>query len=141
MQSISIGQLAKAAHVGIDTVRFYEKHGLMPHAKRRASGYREYHHEDLQRLQFIRRAKELGFSLHEIGELLALKTHPSRGVAKAKATARQRLAEVDAKIVELQRLRKVLAELVAACPGEGAPENCPILRAFEQSDDAAGDDV
>lgn len=131
MSSLSIGQLAKSAGVGIDTVRFYEKQGLMPRATRRASGYRQYQADDLRRLQFIRRAKERGFSLEEIGELLSLKAQPTRGVEKVKAAARQKLMEVDNKIVELQRLRAVLASLVASCPGHGAPQQCPILQAFD----------
>lgn len=134
MSVLSIGQLARSAQVGVDTIRFYEKQGLMPRAARRASGYREYGNDDLRRLQFIRRAKDLGFSLEEIAELLALKRTPSRGVEKVKAVARQKLQQVDAKLAELQRLRAVLAELVAACPGHGATEACPILRAFDSTE-------
>ncbi len=134
MNAMSIGQLAKAAHVGIDTVRFYEKRGLLPRARRRASGYREFHVEDLRRLQFIRRAKELGFSLEDIGELLALRSQPTRGVQRVKVKAHEKLVAVDKKIAELQRLRKVLAGLVASCPGEGSPEHCPILRAFDREE-------
>lgn len=136
MSAMSIGQLAKSAQVGVDTVRFYEKQGLMPRVTRRASGYREYRADDVRRLQFIRRAKELGFSLEEIAEVLALKSQPVRSVEKVKVVARQKLLQVDSKIVELQRLRKVLAELVAACPGHGTPEACPILRAFDTQEGA-----
>ena len=132
MTAMSIGQLARTAQVAVDTVRYYEKQGLMPRATRRASGYREYHEADLRRLQFIRRAKQLGFSLEEITELLTLKQNPTRGVEKARAVAREKLQQVDEKIAELQRLRKVLGDLVSACPGHGAPEACPILRAFDQ---------
>lgn len=135
MSLMSIGQLAKSAQVGVDTVRFYEKQGLMLSVSRRASGYREYRPDDLRRLQFIRRAKELGFSLEEIGELLTLKNQPTRGVEKVKVVARQKLLQVDSKIAELQRLRKVLADLVAACPGHGLPAACPILRAFDVQED------
>ena len=134
MSVLSIGQLAKSAQVGVDTIRFYEKHGLMPRAARRPSGYREYGGDDVRRLQFIRRAKLLGFSLDEIGELLALKHQPTHGVEKARAVAREKLRQVDAKIAELQQLRKVLGELVAACPGHGSPDACPILRAFDHTD-------
>lgn len=134
MSVLSIGQLAKSAQVGVDTIRFYEKQGLMPRARRRASGYREYGQDDLRRLQFIRRAKDLGFALEEIAELLALKRQPSRGVEKVKAVARLKLLQVDAKLAELQRLRTVLSDLVAACPGQGATEACPILRAFDISE-------
>ena len=131
MSSMSIGQLAKSARVGVDTVRYYEKQGLMPRATRRPSGYRQYQSDDVRRLHFIRRAKELGFSLEEIGELLALRSQSARGVEKVKAVARQKLLQVENKLAELQRLRKVLAHLVEACPGHGTPEICPILRAFD----------
>ncbi len=134
MSALSIGQLARSAHVAVDTIRFYEKQGLMPRAARRASGYREYGNDDVRRLQFIRRAKELGFSLEEIAGLLALRHSSGRGVEKVKAVARQKLQQVDAKLAELQRLRAVLSELVAACPGHGATEACPILRAFDVSE-------
>jgi len=131
MTTVSIGKLAKSANVGISTIHFYEKHGLMPKAARRASGYRQYQVDDVRRLHFIRRAKELGFSLQEIGELLALKAHPTRGVAKVKSVAQKKLHDVDNKIAELQRLRVVLASLIEECPGHGEMEHCPILRAFD----------
>lgn len=131
MSTLSIGQLAKSAHMGISTIHFYEKHGLIPKASRRPSGYRQYGADDVRRLHFIRRAKELGFSLQEIHELLALRSRPGNGVAKVKRVTQRKLAEVEHKIAELQRLRKVLAELVEACPGAGGAEHCPILRAFD----------
>lgn len=131
MSTLSIGQLAKSAQVGISTIHFYEKHGLMPKAARRASGYRQYQPDDVRRLHFIRRAKEVGFSLPEIGELLALKAQPTRGVAKVKSVAQKKLQDVDKKIAELQRLRIVLASLIEACPGHGDMDRCPILRAFD----------
>lgn len=133
MTTLSVGQLAKSAQVGISTIHFYEKHGLMPKAPRRASGYRQYQLGDVRRLHFIRRAKELGFSLQEIGELLTLKANPTRGVAKVKSVAQKKLQDVDNKIAELQRLRIVLAGLIEACPGHGEMDHCPILRAFDSN--------
>jgi len=126
---MSIGQLAKRAQVGIDTVRFYEKHGLLPKPQRKASGYRQYNVEDAKRLVFIRRAKELGFTLADIGELLKLRGN--RNVERVRKVAQQKLQAVDEKIAELERMRAVLRDLVNACPGHGDADHCPILRAFD----------
>jgi len=126
---LSIGQLAKRAQVGIDSVRFYEKHGLLPKPQRKASGYRQYHADDVKRLVFIRRAKELGFALRDIGELLKLRGN--RNVERVRKVAQQKLQAVDEKIAELERMRAVLRDLVNACPGHGDVDHCPILRAFD----------
>jgi MerR family copper efflux transcriptional regulator len=131
---MSIGQLAKNARVGIDTVRFYEKHGLLPKPLRKASGYRQYSADDARRLVFIRRAKELGFTLADIGELLKLRGHADksgRSVERVRTVAKEKLQTVEAKIAELTRMRDVLKELVSACPGHGDADHCPILRAFD----------
>jgi len=129
MQSLSIGQVAKQAQVGIDTVRFYEKKGLLPKPQRKASGYRQYTYDDARRLIFIRRAKELGFALTDIGELLKLRS--GRNVERVRKVAQTKLASVEGKITELERMRDVLRELVTACPGHGDTDHCPILRAFD----------
>jgi MerR family copper efflux transcriptional regulator len=134
MQSMSIGQLAKNAKVGVDTVRFYEKHGLLPKPQRKASGYRQYSADDARRLVFIRRAKELGFALADIGELLKLRgcgDKSSRSVERVRAVAKGKLQTVEAKIAELERMRDVLKDLVSACPGQGDADHCPILRAID----------
>ncbi len=131
MPTLSIGGLARAAKVGIDTIRFYEKNGLIPAPPRRASGYRQYGNEQLRRLTFIRRAKDLGFSLEEIAELLALRAPKGRGVEKVRQVARHKLAVVEQKIAELERMRSALADLVEACSGHGSTDDCPILRSFE----------
>lgn len=130
MSAFTIGEVARRARVGIDTVRYYERSQLLPPAPRRASGYRQYDAADVRRLNFIRRAKEVGFSLAEIRELLALSGDRERGVRGIKARAESRLAEVDARIRELQRVRRGLKALIAACPGQGALESCPILAAL-----------
>lgn len=131
METLSIGKLAKSAQVGVDTIRFYEKSGLLPAPPRRASGYRQFGPADLRRLVFIRRAKELGFSLDEIAELLALRAPSGRGVAKVRELARLKLAVVERKIEELERMRGVLEGLVKSCPGKGSVDHCPILNAFD----------
>jgi MerR family copper efflux transcriptional regulator len=130
MHSFTIGQVARHAGVGIDTVRYYERNRLLPQAARRLSGYREYGDGDVQRLRFIRRAKELGFTLAEIRELLALSTDRERGVRGVKARAEARVTEVERRIRELQQVRRGLKRLIAACPGHGPLDRCPILAAL-----------
>ncbi len=131
--SMTIGRLARAADVGIDTVRYYARNGLLPPPARRASGYREYGERDLSRLRFIRRAKDLGFTLEEIRSLLSLSEQNERGVPGVKAAALTKLQLVEARIVELQGIRNGLQALVEACPGHGAATECPILNTLSGS--------
>ena len=128
--SLTIGVVAKRVGVAIDTIRFYEREGLLPEPARRASGYRSYGDGTIAQLRFIRRAKQLGFTLEEIRELLTLSTDRQRGVKAVKKRAQERLAAIDQRIVDLQRVRDGLAQLVESCPGHGAPEHCPILQAL-----------
>ena len=128
--TMTIGRLAERAGVNIDTIRFYERHGLLPRASRRESGYREYARADVARLSFIRRAKELGFSLTDIGELLSLSADRHNGVRGVKRKAEDRLQQVEIKIKELQRVRRGLQKLIAACPGHGELARCPIVTAL-----------
>lgn len=128
MTLMGIGAIAKQAGVGIDTVRYYEKAGLLEPKQRLASGYRRYSDTEVTRLRFIRRAQALGFSLQEIRELLALSSR--RDVARVKRTAESKLQDIDTRITELQRVRDGLATLVAACPGHGRAADCPILQAL-----------
>ncbi|MEO5626144.1 MAG: heavy metal-responsive transcriptional regulator [Dokdonella sp.] len=134
MTGFTIGEIAKRAGVGIDTVRYYERSDLLPPPTRRASGYREYEASDVRRLRFIRRAKEIGFSLDEIRDLLALSSDGERGVEGIKSRAEARLVDVESRIAELQRVRRGLKALVAACPGHGPLEKCPILAALTKDD-------
>lgn len=129
-QHLTIGNVARRAGVGIDTIRYYEREGLLPPPQRRASGYRDYGLDMVERLRFIRRAKDLGFTLEEIRELLALSTDRERGVQSVKQRAQVRLDQVNQRIRELQRMRRGLQQLIDACPGHGALEHCPILRAL-----------
>jgi MerR family copper efflux transcriptional regulator len=128
--SLTIGAVAKRVGVGIDTIRYYEREGLLPEPARRASGYRHYDESAMAQLRFIRRAKNLGFTLEEIRELLTMSADRARGVKAVKQRAQKRLAALDTRIAELQRVRDGLAQLVEACPGHGKPEDCPILRAL-----------
>lgn len=133
MEMIGIGALAKRAGVGIDTVRYYEREGLLEPTRRLASGYRRYGHFEVSRLRFIRRAQALGFSLKEIRELLALSSLSD--VAKVKRKAEAKLTDVERRIAELERVRSGLSRLVKACPGHGRAEDCPILRSLGGEDE------
>jgi len=128
MHILGIGQLAQQAGVAIDTVRYYERSGLLAPAARLASGYRRYGPTELKRLRFIRRAKALGFSLADIRELLSL--GDSGDVGSIRQAARRRLDDVQARIAEIERVRDGLHALVAACPGHGRADACPILNAL-----------
>lgn len=131
---MKIGEFAHRTDVGIDTVRYYERQGLLPAPERSASGYRSYDQEDVARLRFVRRAKALGFTLVEIRELLALSGHRDYDMAGMKAAAIEKLADVEARLAELTRIRDGLKFLVASCPGHGALEQCPILTALGGDD-------
>jgi len=132
MDSIGIGTLAKRAGVSIDTVRYYERDGLLAPKTRLASGYRRYSELEVARLRFIRRAQALGFSLKEVKELLALSK--LRDVARVRRTAQEKLADVEERIASLERVRQGLAGLIAACPGHGRAADCPILKALGDED-------
>nr|WP_243040822.1 heavy metal-responsive transcriptional regulator [Dyella sedimenti] len=134
---MTIGAVAKRVGVAIDTIRYYEREGLLPEPERRASGYRSYDEGAVRQLRFIRRAKDLGFTLEEIRDLLALSADRKRGVKAVRQRARDRLAAIDERIVELTRVRNGLEQLIEACPGHGAPEQCPILRALTGQEDEA----
>ena len=127
---MKIGELAKRAGVGIDTVRYYEREGLLPQAQRLASGYRVYDATVLQRLRFICRAKALGFTLPEIRDLLALSDHRGEDMATLRAAAVDKLRSVEERLAELNRVREGLQALVTSCPGHGALAQCPILNAL-----------
>lgn len=124
----TIGGLAKAAGVGVETVRYYQRRGLLPEPARPQGEVRRYGEDDLRRLRFIRSAQAAGFTLAEIGELLDLSAAEDR--ARARELAQARVAALDEKIAELRDARDALAGLAADCAaGRGGP--CPILTAFE----------
>ena len=129
---MKIGELAQKAEVNIDTVRYYERQGLLPEPQRLRSGYRQYEVSDVSRLRFVRRAKALGFTLQEIRDLLELSSHRERDMAGMKSAAMEKLVDVEEKLTELTRIRDGLKVLVASCPGHGALEQCPILNALAE---------
>ena len=131
MQSLTIGQVAKRAGVGIETIRYYERRGLLEAPRRRDSGYRVFSQNEIRRLIFIREAKALGFTLAEIEDLLALRTDTRSGCREVQALGTSKLLEVEKKIAVLQKMRRVLKNLVTQCPGEGPKNDCPILDALD----------
>ena len=127
---MKIGEVAKAAGIGIDAVRFYEREGLIETPARRPSGYREYTPDVVVSLRFIKRAKELGFSLKEIAELLRLEASSGTTAADVRERAEAKLEDLEVRIRALQRMRRALRKLVESCPGQGPLSDCSILRAL-----------
>lgn len=138
MSGITIGKAAKQAGVGTDTLRYYERAGLLPAARRSAGGYRQYSSDDIARLRFIRRAKRLGFSLEEIAELLAL-SDGNGDRRDVKRLAERRLLELEHKLAALGAIRTALAELVARCSGRGPLTGCPIIESVNAHAAGAND--
>ena len=130
MKLLSIGQLARQAGVGIETVRFYERQGLLLEPHRKASGYRQYTGDVVTRLRFIRRAKELGFSLKEISELIALRLDPDATCADVRQRAEGKLANIEARIKDLQRIKQALKTLTRTCGRRRSTSECPIFEAL-----------
>ncbi|MGS0630179.1 MULTISPECIES: Zn(2+)-responsive transcriptional regulator [Photorhabdus] len=129
-----IGQLARLANVTPDTVRFYEKQGMMEHQNRTEGGYRLYTEQDLQRLRFIRYAKQLGFTLEAITELLSIRVDPDHHTCEeSKQIVDSRLVEVEEKLLEMRKMRDSLKRLSDACCGSSHISTyCSILETLEQ---------
>lgn len=130
MTTLRIGELAQQAGVGVETVRFYERKGLLEEPLRRASGYRQYDEGTVDVLRFIRRAKELGFTLNEIKTLLDFRLDRSATRAEVREQARAKVADIDARISDLERMRDSLLKLIEKCRGHGPTAGCPILEAL-----------
>lgn len=130
MSGLRIGELASRAQVGVETVRFYERRGLLPEPPRRASGYREYPQESVARLQFVRRAQRLGFTLVEIRELLALHPESKSACSAVQLRAEEKLADVRGRIRELRAVERGLARLAAACGDNETLGICPLLESL-----------
>jgi MerR family mercuric resistance operon transcriptional regulator len=131
---LTIGILAKETGVGVETVRFYERKGLIKQPSKRGLSYRQYVPDDIKRIIFIKRAQELGFTLKEIQNLLNLNTNPRTTCSDVKERAISKVQEVKAKIKDLQRMKATLEEMVGSC-GESkkAVSECRILDCFESS--------
>jgi MerR family mercuric resistance operon transcriptional regulator len=131
MNSLTIGRLARQAGVNQETVRFYERRGLLPRPPRSASGYRLFPAEAARRLRFIRRAQELGFSLAEIAELLSLRVSRRATSGAIRARAEAKISDIESKIKTLESMKKTLRKLITACPGCGPVAQCPILESLD----------
>ena len=130
-QHFTIGKVANVTGVGIETIRFYEREGLIPEPPRRDSGYRQYPPATIDRVRFIKRAKDLGFTLAEIKELLNLSVGQGTTCADVKRKAMEKIKEVDAKIADLKRIKQALNQLTDQCRGKGPVSECPILENLE----------
>jgi len=129
---MSIGEVAEATSLRVEAIRYYERRGLIPPPPRRASGYRVFPEDTVARIRFIQRAKELGFSLEEIGELLSLRGDPEATCRGVKKRVEDKLRDVRAKIASLHRIEDVLDRLTEACQGGAGPTSeCPILDALK----------
>ena len=123
---MKIGQFAQRAGVGIDTVRYYERHGLLSSPDRLASGYRQYSERDIHTLQFIKRSRDLGFSMLEISELVSLWRNRRRTSASVKRIAQAHADGLNKRIEAMQEMRSTLTHLIHCCHGDQRPD-CPIL--------------
>lgn len=130
MTGLTIGQVAAEAGVNVETVRFYERRGLIPAPARRPSGYRQYPSEVIGRIRFVRRAKGLGFTLREIAELLALRVDPDSSCADVRGRAREKIADIEARLDSLAEVKSALSRLARRCRGRGPTRECPILEAL-----------
>ena len=126
-----IGQLAEEAGVSVETVRYYERQGLLERPKRTNSKFRRYDSDSVARLRFIRRAKELGFTLKDIKTLLSLRIDPSSTRAEVKAKTIEKITEIVGRIRDLMKMKETLESLVHACSGRGKVEGCPIITAMD----------
>lgn len=131
--NLTIGQVAREAGVGVETVRFYEREGLLEEPIRRASGYRQFDQSAVARLRFVKQAQRLGFTLREIKDLLALKLDPDSTRAQVRERAEAKVADIEERISDLKRMKKALLPLIRACDGKGKLEGCPILAAIDST--------
>ncbi len=130
-KSLRIGQVAKLSDVGIETVRFYEREGLLAQPVRRPSGYRQYDESAVARLQFIRSTKELGFTLAEIRELLGLWFDTNTRCSHVRERAERKIADIDAKIASLRKMKRSLEKLMKICKQRNALQACPLLEGID----------
>jgi Cu(I)-responsive transcriptional regulator len=134
MNTLSIGQVARRAGVGVETIRCYEREGLLEQPPRRASGYRQYREQVVKQLHFIQRARLVGFSLQAITELLRLRVDAQRSCDEVQQRTEANLAEVEWKMIELQRMRQALLQIASLCTGQGPTGHCPMLDALDQQE-------
>lgn len=140
MRAFTIGAAAKAAGVGVETIRFYERRGLIEQpAKPSGSGLRPYSSDIVRRVRFIRKAQEVGFSLREILDLLWLRSDPSADCSEVRSRAVAKLAEIETKMSRLENMRAALEQVVASCPSNGELRTCTIIDALERVEGSTSD--
>ena len=132
MAHLKIGELAEQGQVNLQTIRYYEREGLLAKAPRLASGYRVFSSDAVRRVRFIKRAQELGFSLKEIKELLALRVRPGSSCVDVRRKAEAKIVDVEAKVQHLQTIKKALQNLTKTCAGKGPVSTCSILEALDE---------
>lgn len=135
MKELTIGQLARQSGVRVETIKFYQRRGLIEQPPRPESGFRKYSPETVRQIRSIRRAKELGFSLQEIGELLDLRVTPGTSCREIKARAETKLADIQQKQRDLERMETILRQLAETCQGRGPLSDCPILGALDEKEE------
>lgn len=141
MKNLTIGEAARQAGVGVETIRFYERRGLVEQPlKPQEHGFRVYSPEQIKRVKFIRRAQRIGFSLQEIRELLSLRADPEADCSEIRAQAAAKLEEVARKIEQLREIETALKALIAVCPGRGGLQACTILDTLAADTLAAADE-
>ncbi|MDQ3711260.1 MAG: MerR family DNA-binding protein [Acidobacteriota bacterium] len=128
MERLTVGELAKRSEVNSQTIRYYERQGLLPKPPRSESGYRAFPLESVERIRFIKQAQELGFSLNEVKELLALQDNPLSTGADVRKLAQAKVADIEAKIKTLSSMKKALTRLTATCNGNGSAGECQCLK-------------
>jgi Hg(II)-responsive transcriptional regulator len=133
---MTVGELAARAGVNVETVRYYERRGLLPQPARTAAGYRRYEPDAVARLRFIKRAQRLGFTLHEVEELLALRVRHAGACEAVGRRARAKISLVRQKLRELEAMERSLTRLAAECDARRPTGECPILHALEEGSDA-----
>ena len=127
---ITTSELAKRGGVNLETIRYYERVGLLPKPPRSGAGYRQFSPESVRRVRFIKRAQELGFSLKEIKELLALRIAAGSTRAEVRKRAEAKIADIEGKVQHLRAMKKTLVRLVETCCGSGPASECPILESL-----------
>jgi MerR family mercuric resistance operon transcriptional regulator len=132
MENVTIGKLAKNSGVNIETIRYYERRGLIQKPMKKPSGYRQYPPETTTRIRFIKHAQELGFSLNEITELLSLRLDRKTPCLQVKKRAEAKISDIEKKMQILQKMKKALVNLTNSCSGRGPVSECPILEALDK---------
>lgn len=134
MDGLMSGEVAAQAKVHVETLRYYERRGLIAKPPRSRSNYRLYPEEAVRRVRFIKRAQELGFSLRDIEELLSLRTAPGAECGEVRAHAEAKIKAIDETIASLTAMKGALSKLVAACSGQGPLTECPILESLDMKE-------